>query len=188
MHSDNLPDETGCLALLKKYHTPQHIVDHCVKVWKVAKVLAEGLRQRSHSIDMDLLRTACLLHDIAKFMCIEGGLAYHDRKGEEILKDEGLASVGIIVGQHVVLRDSGRDGIREEHVLFYADKRVVHDEVVDLDQRFHYLLETYGGFPQAEEKLAIMEKTTRRLEERIFCLLDFDPADVICLIEETPED
>lgn len=187
MYSDNLPDETGCLVLLKKYGTPQHIVDHSVKVWEVARVLAEGLRRGSHTIDIDLLKTACLLHDIAKFICIEEGLTYHDRKGEEILRAEGLPAVGNIVGQHVILRDGG-GGIKEEHVLFYADKRVLHDEVVGLDQRFRYLLDTYGKFPQAEEKLAVMEETTRSLETRIFRLLDFSPDDVTALIESPPEE
>lgn len=182
MHSDNLPDEHGCLALLRKYETPAHIIDHSVKVWHVAQVLGEALREDGHPIDMDLLKTACLLHDIAKYLCIREGLARHDRKGEEILRDEDLPQVGVIVGQHVILRDSEGDPIREEHLLYYADKRVVHDEVVDLDRRFQYLIERYGTFPQAEEKLQIMKRMTQALEDRLFQHVDFTPEELEDLI------
>lgn len=183
MTAMTLPDEPACMALLHKYDTPDHIVFHSKKVWAVGKLLADGLSRNGRPIDTALLRAACLLHDIAKYPCILDGKAWHDRRGEEMLIEEGLPLVGRVVGQHVMLKDFDGVSIREEHVLYYADKRVVHDKVVSLEARFRYLEETYGKTPKAVEGLAWIENKTFRLEEKIFRFLDFEPEDVPNLIE-----
>jgi uncharacterized protein len=179
-----LPDETGCFSLLEKYDCPPHIVLHSRMVWAVARVLAAGLLKHALAMDMALLQASCLLHDIAKYPCIKDGKGWHDRRGKEILNEEGLPVVGDIVGQHVILRDPLSEPLKEEHVLFYADKRVVHDTVVSLEDRFQYLCETYGKSPRAIEGLKVMRETTFRLEENIFRHLDFTPEQLAALIED----
>lgn len=178
----NIPGEKECLALLDRYNTPQHIILHSQKVWKVGRLLAEGLLRSNYPVDLALIRASCLLHDIGKFPCIVEGKGHHDVRGGQILQQEGFPAVARIVAQHVVLQGSKEDPIREEHVVFYSDKRVVHDEVVSLDDRFQYLLNTYGKIPLAEERLDAMREETVRLETAIFLLLDFDPYDVIRLL------
>jgi uncharacterized protein len=177
-----IPGEEECLALLEKYKTPHHIILHCKKVWEVGKLLGEGLLKRSHHVDLDLIRASCLLHDIGKYPCIVDGTRYHDIRGEQILSHEGYGAVARVVGQHVVLRTELDAPIAEEHVLFYSDKRVVHDGLVSLDKRFEYLQETYGKTPGAIERLLLMKADTMRLEKRIFLLLDFEPQDVCHLL------
>ena len=85
-----IPDQTGCMVLLRKYQTPHHIILHSQKVWEVARVVAQGLLRSDHQIDMRLLRASCLLHDIAKYPCIVDGKGWHDRRGEEMLNEEGI--------------------------------------------------------------------------------------------------
>ncbi len=102
---------------------------------------------------------SCLLHDIGKYPCILDGSGYHDVRGEKILEEEGYSDVARIVVQHVVLRGPSFP-IREEHVLFYSDKRVVHDELVSLDDRFVYLEQTYGTSALAVERLMLMKQET----------------------------
>ncbi len=177
------PDEQTCLGLLDKYDTPRHIISHSRTVWRVARVLGASL-SAGRSIDMDLLRAACLLHDIAKYPCILDGYRYHDRRGEEILCNEGLPSVGRIVVQHVHLHDPYAAQLREEHLVFYADKRVRHDEVVSIGERFRYLRETYGKTTEAIERLNEMKRRTLTVERRIFRDLSFAPDDVAALIDE----
>lgn len=183
--SISVPDEAGCLALLEKYHTPEHIVLHSKAVWEVGKVVGEGLVHKNHPIDMGLLRAACLLHDIAKYVCILEKSRYHDIRGGEILTEERLPAVAAIVVQHVILQDQNENSIKEEHVVFYADKRVVHDKVVTLEERFQYLVDTYARRPEAIEYLSEMKEKTMRLEQRIFRLLDFEPEDVVTLIQKS---
>ncbi|MFH0822476.1 MAG: HD domain-containing protein [Pseudomonadota bacterium] len=181
----HVPDETDCLALLRKYKTPEHIVQHSQRVWEVARVITHGLSMRSIMLDMDLVRASSLLHDIAKYPCIVAGRGYHDVVGEEMLNGEGLPSVALIVVQHVILRNDDGQAVREEHVVHYSDKRVVHDKVVDLEERFDYLLKAYGKTARAQERLMEMKDETKRLEERIFRFLDFTPNDLLSIIEAT---
>jgi len=82
----------------------------------------------------------------------------------------------------VVLRGEKDRPLAEEHVLFYADKRVVHDEIVTLDDRFVYLEKTYGKTPEAIKRLNLMKEETLFLERRIFDVLDFMPMDVARLV------
>ena len=176
------PNEQECLALLEKYRTPDHIILHSRKVWEVGKIVGEGLLRRNHPVDLSLLRASCLLHDIGKYPCILDGTRYHDIRGEQILEAEGLSAIGAIVVQHVILRSEIDGPVKEEHIVYYADKRVVHDEVVSLEERFLYLNQTYGKNPKAVEGLMLMKQETQRLEEAIFILLDFDPEDVTTLL------
>ncbi len=151
-------------------------------VWEVGKVVAEGLSRNKHPLDINLVRASCLLHDIGKYLCILEGRGYHDIRGQEILDSEGLTDIGRIVVQHVVLRGEKDRPLAEEHVLFYADKRVVHDEIVTLDDRFVYLEKTYGKTPEAIKRLNMMKEETLFLERRIFAVLDFMPMDVADLV------
>lgn len=178
MNMAHIPNELDCLALLEKYDTPSHIVAHCRRVWEVGRVLGEGLIRCNHPVDLDLIRAACLLHDIGKYPCIVEGSGAHDVRGEQILEEEGLPSVARIVVQHVVLRSNKAGPVREEHVVYYSDKRVVHDQVVSVENRFVYLKHTYGRLPEAEKWLERMKAETIMLEEAIFALLDFSPEDL----------
>jgi len=178
MTSIAIPDESDCIDLLEKYHAPPHIILHSRKVWDVARVLGEGLLRGEYPIDMELLRASCLLHDIGKYPCLVDGSGYHDMRGEQILQEEGFPVVAGLVAQHVILRGSKDDPVKEEHVLFYSDKRVVHDQLVTLDDRFVYLEETYGKNPRACELLLVMKQETIRLENAIFDHLDFGPDDI----------
>ena len=184
MSDVNVPNEEACLALLKKYEMPDHIVRHSQMVWEVGRVIGEGLLKKQHDIDMKLLRASCLLHDIGKYPSILDGSKFHDRKGQEILVDEGLSAVGSIVARHVILGDRDGDPVKEDHVLFYADKRVVHDELVTLEGRFDYLFRTYVKSRRAQDLMQIMKDQTLALEEKIFALLDFSPGDIESLISQ----
>jgi uncharacterized protein len=181
-----IPNERRCFDLLTKYETPDHIVLHSRAVWEVGRVLGEGLLRRKHAVDMVLIRAACLLHDIGKFPCIRDGTKYHDVRGEEILASEGYPLVGSIVGRHVFLRSENHSPPREEHIVFYADKRVLHDEVVSLDDRFAYLIETYGSNPEAIRMLHLMRDDTLSVERALFGILDFEPDEIPWLLAPKP--
>ncbi len=178
-----IPDEETCMALMAKYLTPGHIIRHSIQVWSVAAVIARAMAHRNIVLDMDLLRAGCLLHDIGKYPCILEGGMYHDLKGKEMLEAEGYPEVADIVGRHVILAERANEPIGEAHVLYYADKRVVHDEVVTLEERFDYLFRTYAKTPKAGARLNEMKADTMRLEERIFEMLDFDADHLVTVVE-----
>ncbi len=181
--SVKVPGEASCIALLERYETPEHIIMHSKKVWEVARVIGLALIEKNMSIDMDLVRASCLLHDVGKYPCILDGTKYHDVRGEQILKQEGFPDVARIVVQHVILRTSLDEPFAEEHVLYYADKRVMHDVVVSLDKRFDYLQKTYGKSPEAVKGLHKMREHTFELERRLFLNFDFGPDDLVSLTD-----
>ena len=188
MSSMTIPDEKTCLDMLRRENTPEHIIAHSIQVWRVAKVIGEALILKGVSLNIDLLRAACLLHDIAKFPCIQSGQGYHDAVGQKMMDKEGLPDIGRIVAQHVLLRNDNGESISEEHVVNYSDKRVVHDKIVDLDERFAYLNETYGKHPEASKYLEKMKDKTKNVEDRIFQLLSFQPQDVAGIIESQKDE
>jgi uncharacterized protein len=146
--------------------------------------LGEALVRNQLPLDMELLRASCLLHDVGKYPCILDGTRCHDIRGEQILEEEGFPAVGRVVVQHVILRTDVSDGIKEEHVVYYADKRVVHDYIVSVEERFDYLEKTYGRSKEALQGLQWMKEGTLRLEENLFHHLDFDPEDLAGLVDD----
>jgi hypothetical protein len=91
----------------------------------------------------------------------------------------GYERVGEVVSQHVRLSEK-KDSLQvsEEEVVNYSDKRVRHDTIVLLKDRFLDLKERYGKSQRSFEMLNDLEKATFELEEKIFSILEIDPADL----------
>lgn len=174
-----IPTDEESYGLLRKYETPEHIVRHSQRVWDVGRLLGAALAHQQYPVNLGLLKASCLLHDIGKYPCILDGTRYHDVRGEQILLEEGFPEVARIIVQHVMLRSGPEAPVREEHLLYYSDKRVVHDEVVSLEDRFVYLLDTYAKNPESERGIMRMKAETLRIEQSIFLFLDFHPDELI---------
>ena len=61
----------------------------------------------------------------------------------------------------------------------YADKRVLHDRIVSLDDRMRYIQERYGTQPEHKRRIELLWKKTAALEKHIFTYLPFSPDDLI---------
>jgi len=72
-------------------------------------------------------------------------------------------------------------------VVNYADKRVQHDRIVSLKQRFSDLKDRYGHVGSALGQMARMEKATYAIEDKIFLILGSDPEDLQRLQNEKVE-
>jgi len=171
-----VPDQTTCERLLAEAGVPDHIVAHSALVARLALALGRALNRHGRGFDLDLVRAGGLLHDIAKMDGIENG-ANHAQVGHERLVALGYPEIGDICLTHVVIDVDAP--LREAHLINYADKRVRHQQVVSLDQRFEDLAERYGrGDP---ERLARMHDNllrSKRLEQRLFAPLPFGPEDL----------
>ena len=71
---------------------------------------------------------------------------------------------------------------REVEIVNYADKRVLHDEIVSLDTRLNYILERYAKKPEHRERIHMLWQKTKGLEDRIFSFLPLTPEDLNQLI------
>lgn len=160
----------------------EHIAVHSLQVCRVALLLADRLTTRGRSYNRGLLQAAALLHDITKTRSFVTG-EDHARTGAGLLGERGFLEVAELVRQHVVL-DSYRSGaaIDEAAIVNYADKRVLHDAVVSLDQRMQYIIERYGETPDRRRRIRKLWQMTAALEERIFSRLSIEPADLPVLL------
>ncbi len=65
----------------------------------------------------------------------------------------------------------------------YADKRVRHDQIVSLRERFLDLKDRYGRGPEALRYLEALERESFEIERKIFFFLGMDPDDLSFLHE-----
>ena len=68
--------------------------------------------------------------------------------------------------------------ITEEEIVNYADKRVQHDCIVSLEERFNDLMERYGKGEKPSEQMEQLRKATFQIENKIFSVLGIGPSDL----------
>ena len=158
-----------------RYGMLEHIVEHSIEVAKVALFLSIELNRRGQRINLPLVEASALLHDLTKTECLRTQ-EDHALTGFRLLKEIGFERIGEIVAAHIHLsKEMDPQQISEEEVVNYADKRVQHDRVVSLDERFEDLKRRYGKSERAIELLEGLRQSTFEIERRIFSILEMDP-------------
>lgn len=177
-----IPTRNQCLELIHRYGMLPHIVRHSALVTRVALLIAEKLNQDAGlHLDLALVEAGALLHDITKTMSIDTR-ENHARTGGELLASLGYPAVAEVVRQHICLdpvEASAVPVITEAALVNYADKRVKHEEVVSIEERFRDVQMRYAGkFVDLEEHIQEVLIETQKLEEKIFSLIDISPEDI----------
>ncbi len=156
----------------------EHIVVHSIQVCRVATCLTDYLVGQYIHLNAKMIRSAALLHDITKTRSFETG-EDHALTGSQFLTDRGYPEVGDLVRQHVVLDEYSAANIPVAvEIINYADKRVLHDEIVDLDRRLDYILARYATKAEHRERIRLLWVKTKLMETRIFGDLPFAPEDL----------
>lgn len=175
------PSIADCLQFGDDYGMFQNIRAHSLQVARVSSVLYEGLVAHGTAQNIplkELLLAGALLHDIAKTMCIKTGCR-HANVGSDICMELGYPEIADIVGQHVILSSYDEELYSQGQfnaaaIVYYADKRVRHEEIVTLDDRLAYIIDVYGkGDPVT---IAAIQKNFSRcqhLENYLFPHLPF---------------
>lgn len=126
---------------------------HSLMVARVAAVIHDGLLASPISKDQipprGLVLAGALLHDIAKTPCLNDRCE-HAKLGRELCMELGFPEVAEVVLEHVLLSDFSPSRYAEglflaKELVYYADKRVRHDEIVSLQERLDYILSNYGN-------------------------------------------
>ena len=177
-----IPSVTDCYRMICRMAMLDHIAAHSLRVCQVASCLHEKLDTAGIRLDLPLIQAAALLHDITKTRSITTA-ENHAETGEAFLRERGFDEVGAIVGQHVALLEYGNGrAVSEAEIVNYADKRVLHDRVVSLEERMGYIRDKYCA-PGMEARFAWLLERSRELEEKIFSDLDTAPdklPEVLC--------
>jgi len=209
MKDCGLPTRKECLALLAEYHVPQHIVSHSKAVAKLAVFLAQRLNKNGATVDIELLEKACLLHDLLRvhdfkesdYKNFERNLPEgkkekwrqvrakykqtdHEQAAHEILKKKYQA-LALTIRRHrymALLDEKDKPESWEEKLLYYADKRVMHDKIVPLKERLAeghkrnvYL---HGSVTQCKINTAKVDPLIYKMEKEIFEKIGLDPLEV----------
>ncbi|MGC9110028.1 MAG: HD domain-containing protein [Caldimicrobium sp.] len=169
--------------LLKKEEVPDHIIRHSEKVALISLFLGCFLKEKGEPLDLNLLTCSALLHDIKKMASIKTG-ENHAFSGYKLMKELGFERAGEIIYAHIFLKaPKPNSPIREEEIVFYADKRVKHDEIVTLKERFKDLRERYGRTLKSLIRMRLLEEMTLLLEKRLFKKIELKPEDLLILNE-----
>lgn len=172
-----------------------NIKAHSLVVAQVARTVVDGLargkKNGSRLPDLDLVLSGALLHDIAKTQCLNNECD-HARVGREICEGLGFPAIAEIVREHVILKDFPRKRLASgtflaKEIVYYADKRVRHDEIVTLDQRLAYIIGRYGNNdPIRHDLIRENFRHCEELEEFLFAWLDFPPEDLADQVSCSP--
>jgi putative nucleotidyltransferase with HDIG domain len=157
-----------------------NIREHSFLVMEVALFLGEALAEAGFDLFLPLVETGALLHDLGKTPCL-GTLNNHAEWGAVILEDLGYPQVAQVVREHVHLSSDIPDirPLREAELVNYADKRVLHETVVTLKERFADLKMRYGRTPEALARIQATEVRSRALEDKLFAPLSLRPLDLL---------
>ncbi|HID28443.1 MAG TPA: HDIG domain-containing protein [Desulfobacterales bacterium] len=157
-----------------------HIVRHSKLVTDVALLIARELNSRGQHLDLTLVEAGALLHDITKTICITTK-QNHAETGAELLISLGYPGVANVVRQHICLDSGSSDpnGVSEAELINYADKRVKHEEVVDIEERFRDVFERYvEKVPSLRARFEAVLLETQLLEQKIFSIIDIAPEQI----------
>lgn len=173
-----IPTRSECFRLMRKMQMPPHIQRHSLLVAEIALYLAELLKQNGARLNSALVEAGALLHDIAKSRSLSTGVR-HESMGAQLLHEWGYLALAAIVQDHVNLDLIRLNGpITESLLVNYADKRVKHDQVVSLEERFYDLIDRYAKTSRQEQRLLQKLQLYTILERKIFGRLTMEPYDL----------
>jgi len=208
MRNYALPDRDECLALIAECHVPVHIVKHSEATARLGVFLAERLNENGATVDVALVERACLLHDLFRvcdfpledFSWFEQPVSEEDKAKWRRLKarhggnqHEDAASAFFSAAYPVLaetirkhrytalLCEQDKPATWEEKLVYYADKRAMHDTIVPLRRRLEeahkrsaFLLAQAGKSRDVETEKKV-DALIFALEREIFAHLDLAP-------------
>ncbi len=86
------------LQILEEENTPEGVVEHAKAVARKAVNIAEKIQAAGHEVDVQLVETGALLHDIGRSQTHGFDHGYF---GSLILKDRGLEQQSKIAARHI---------------------------------------------------------------------------------------
>ena len=175
---------TQIKKLYAKYQTPKHVQKHMKVVAEIAVSYAKKIKKNGRKVDINLLRHAALLHDFLKMLVFKD-IHKNDPKIWKTLRKKYPNTHDVEVAA-IILRELGENELAEivrkqqfnaviskdhpletleEKIVYYADKRVAHDQIVTLKKRLSEGEKRYGTKTpkNIEKKLFQLEKEIMRL-------------------------
>jgi putative nucleotidyltransferase with HDIG domain len=160
-----IPDREECLNLMDKFNMLPNIKRHSIKVCELALSIAKELNGTGANLNLDHITAASLLHDLTKTKSLKTG-EDHAETASQVLNKLGYKRIAEIVRAHIIPKEAGKE-LTEEEIINYADKRVLHDRVVSLEERFEYLIKRYGENEKNIKRIMDLKEKTKIIENNI---------------------
>jgi len=206
-----LPSHDECQAMLRACHVPIHIVRHNEASAKLGVFLARRLAAQGLDVDVELVERACLLHDLFRvcdfpledFRWFEQPVSEEDKARWRRLKAEHGANrhedaadlflrdtypvLAETIRKHrytALVDEDDCPASWEEKLVYYADKRAMHDTIVPLKERLDEahrrsaLAQVQAGVPRDMDMEARVDALIFKLEAEIFAPIGLDPDEV----------
>jgi putative nucleotidyltransferase with HDIG domain len=140
-----VPDDETCFQIWREHDMPDHIGTHSLMVARIATTLATWASQRGLAVSVQEVRAAALLHDLGKAYTITHPGNHCQIGASLVMQRIGSPAIAQGVIHHVHWPGELKP---ERYFLplavLYADKRVVHDRIVTLRERFEDILSRYA--------------------------------------------
>jgi putative nucleotidyltransferase with HDIG domain len=169
------PTDEQCFACWDALDMLPHIRKHSLLVAGLATFLARRAAERGSRVDVAATRAAALLHDIAKTYTIRHG-GHHSQLGGAWTMDwtrNARLAQGVVHHVHWPFALDLKDHFLPL-IIIYADKRVKHDRVVPLTERFVDLLERYGTTEFIRERIELSKQQAKDIEDSLSHILGID--------------
>lgn len=187
-----IPRREDCDALWERYAMLDNIRAHSEKVAGLAYALALCARERGLKVNPGEALAAGLLHDLAKTHTIRHGGNHAQLGAAWVMRETGNGPVAQAVLTHVFwpwAEDADNDAFFIALALLYADKRVMHDSYVQLEERFEDLLVRYAVNDYVRARVERAHEQGKRVEaalsRRLGVSLDEYTADSGRLVKRT---
>ncbi len=177
-----VPTIKQCYELMKSHIMLPNIVKHSEQVARVAAAIIDNLTDNTR-INRKAVIAACLLHDITKTRSLRTN-ELHEITGGRLLAELGFPAVGAMIKEHVNLQNFQPEGnLQDKEIVYYADKRVMHDRIVTIEERVADLIVRYGT---TEEMIRLIKSNSGRvyqLEGKISCFMTLDIQEVLAKVD-----
>lgn len=168
-HDIDLPSDAEIDAWRADVLLPEHIGRHCDAVGETAEKFALALISQGIVVRPEAVRLAGRLHDLLRMVDIQEGAGHqsieqtpqrikrwqqlkeqfpgmrHEEACTRLMQDNGYPELAHIISMHGMHTPPGKECTTEQKLLFYADKRVVNDRMMTVDERFDDFISRYSG-------------------------------------------
>ena len=170
---DGIPSRAECAELMVQYSMLPNIVEHSMQVMRVSLAITDNLKS-GVSVNRDLVLAAALLHDITKTRSLVTK-ERHDTSGGALMRELGFPRIAGIVEQHVIIQNLNLEGkLEEREIVYYADKRVLHDTIVTIEERVHDLIQRDGAVEEIRNLILQNRSQVLTVERKIACFMKID--------------
>ncbi|WP_207264416.1 phosphohydrolase [Desulfovibrio sp. Huiquan2017] len=161
-----VPDDVQCARYWEEYAMLDNVAEHSRMVATVATFLSKRAVEQGLDVDVPTVRASAMLHDLAKTYCIRHGGNHSQLGGAWVAELTGNPIIACGVTHHVYwpfAMDLSR--YFPPLAVLYADKRVNHNRLVSIEDRFRDLIIRYGIPLNLQDRINETKRQALELEQ-----------------------